>query len=326
MQRWQAERITHPLPAEEQQGVRRMAPDSDTTRQEANDLSELANTPTVTMHVTRPEQDAARPEAPPSRPPQPGPALLTGDEPELRRIREILVGPYLRDHERRLRAIERQAAEPSDSGAPASADTQAIAQMAAELERERAERQLLARGLQMAVDEHQALRAELARERQMREELADRHARAISELAKTLDQERAAHARLHALHAAELDARLERERQAQAEAMEARLHQEQQAHAQTLDTRLERERQAHAEDLRSLQSAHEAQIASLQQLVADAQSALVAMQAERQYLAGLLAELGLHLVRHAASPAAEAERTGKSLLGSIVRRDRPAAN
>ncbi len=43
---------------------------------------------------------------------------------------------------------------------------------------------------------------------------------------------------------------------------------------------------------------------ALQELVAEAERALTTMQAERQYLAGLLAELGLHLVRHAASPAA----------------------
>jgi hypothetical protein len=325
MQRRQEARITHPLATEERLGDRFAAGARVTTDHETNDLSELANTSPVTMRVVRPGsgQETARPKAPP-RAPQPGPAQLTSDDAELRRIREILVGPYLRDHERRLRAIERQSA--AGQGEPAQTQGDAVAQLAAELERERADRQALARELRMVGDGRQTMRAELARERQTREEVADRHALAISELAKTLDHERAAHARMHALHAAELDVRLEHERQAHAEAIETRLRRERMAQAEALDAQLEQERLAHAEELRRLRDAHEAQIGALRQLVADAEGALVAMQAERQYLAGLLAELGLHLVHHAASPAAvEAERATVALQGSS-RKDRVLGN
>jgi hypothetical protein len=321
MQRWQGARITHPLAAEEPLGERGSLGTERSATRETNDLSELANTPTVTMRATRPEHDAPR--AARAHLTQTGAVPLSHDDPELRRIREILVGPYLRDHERRLRAIERQEAtgqardQARDQETPAH--TQALAHLAAELERERTERLALERALRMVADEHQTLRAELARERQTREDLMERHGRAIAELAKVLDQERAAHARMHALHAAELDTRLERERQAQAEAtamslqreremyatgLDARLQHERERLAQDVEARLERERRLHAEELERLRGAHETQVGTLRQLVADAERALVAMQGERDYLAGLLAELGLHLLRHAASPAA----------------------
>src|SRR5260370_452793 len=56
----------------------------------------------------------------------------------------------------------------------------------------------------------------------------------------------------------------------------------------------------------------------------DAERAVVAMQAERQHLAGLLAELGLHLIRHAASPAAQAEQATEILSVRLSETD-PAA-
>jgi hypothetical protein len=274
MQRWQGERITPPL-----------------VGTEGRDLAELANTPTVSMRVVRPEQATTRP-TPPLRPAAAVQPPLRGDDPELVRIREILVGPHLRDHERRLRTVERQTAEAQAHEEAVSTQAQTLAQLTAGLERERAERQAQARALELARDEHEALRAEVARERRTREDLTDRHARAIAELARQLDQERDAHLRLHAHLATELDARLERERQ------------------------------AHAEEIRLLASAHAAQVETLGRLVADAERALVAMQAERQYLAGLLAELGLHLVRHAASPAAARADAATQALQDAARRER----
>ncbi|HEV7125926.1 MAG TPA: hypothetical protein VGN32_00610 [Ktedonobacterales bacterium] len=293
-----------------------------------------------------------------------GGAPLSSEELELERIREILVGPHLRDHERRLRSIERQTADTRASTAPAewraqieaaierarqtsAAQTQvlqqeyerlqalqaelaherqaremlaqhpptgqpsaefaplrdellrerqsreaqaqqserAIAQITARLDQEREEHEVHLRELQSLRAEQQAVRAELTREREGHDDLNARHVRSLAEVAARTDQRHEEHTGLHIRSTAELDARLERQRQ---------------AHAQQVD-QLEA---AHGERLRQVIDAHNAQVESLHQLVADAEQALMAMRAEREHLAGLLAELGMHLVRHAASPAA----------------------
>lgn len=306
MERWGRPRITNPLAAaqpnegELRQGIGLRG-------QAAADLSELADRPTVSMRAVRPEATAPQTSAA-GNGAAAGPAPVTPEEPEVARIREILVGPHLRDHERRLRVIERESAESARRPMPthwhaqldaaldqerrtreqhARDQAQTLAHLTAELARERDERETQRSALQAAHEGQQALRVELAQERQAREELAALHARALTELASRLEHEREAHVRVHAHHATELDARLERERQ------------------------------EHTEELRRVASAHTAHVESLQQLVGDAERALLAMQAERQHLAGLLAELGLHLVRHAASPAAHvAEQTSEQFFGA----------
>jgi hypothetical protein len=270
-----------------------------------------------------------------------GPLASADEDPELTRIREILVGPHLRDQQRRLSALEGQMAEARTigDGAPAEWRTQievalaqerrareehaqaqahtleqldaalerecemreeqaqsqvhSISQLMEALTREREERQAVQARLEESRRQQGALQAALEREREAREELADLHARALSELAQQQEHERDAHVRLHALHATELDARL--------------------AH----------EREMHAEEIRRVASAHATPSQALQSLVAEAERALVAMQQEREYLAGLLAELGLHLIRHAASPAAAtAEQTTRTLQGAVAETNR----
>jgi hypothetical protein len=236
------------------------------------------------------------------------------DDPELARIRELLVGPYLRDHERRLRGVERQAAElaarPSagEPGSGADAEWQAqvdaaltalrrsreeqdqahafaVAQLNAQLARERDEREDRRHALDLLATELRQLRVELERERLAREEQAAQHVRQLAEVAAQLEHQREAHVRLHAHQSTELDARLERERQ------------------------------LWSAELRQQRSAPVvADAGPLRELLAEAERALVAMRDERQYLAGLLAELGLHLVRHAGSPAARAETATQRLL------------
>ncbi|GAC1447996.1 MAG: hypothetical protein PVSMB4_04440 [Ktedonobacterales bacterium] len=312
MERWGGPRITNPLASVRPQ-EREFKQGAGMSGGEPPDLADLADRPTVSMRVVRPEPAAqtgtpAHTAATAAAAAAAGSAPLSPEEPEVARIREILVGPHLRDHERRLRLIERDSAESARRPMPAQwqaqldaaldqerrareqyaqAQAQTLAQLTAELAHTRAEREAHQRALQTAREEQQALRAELAHERQAREGLASRHVRALAEVASRLEHERDAHVRVHAHHATELDARLERERQ------------------------------AHAEELQRVAGAHTAHVESLRQLVEDAERALLAMQAERQHLAGLLAELGLHLVRHAASPAAHAaEQAREKFLGA----------
>jgi hypothetical protein len=160
----------------------------------------------------------------------------------------------------------------------------AVSQLNAQLARERAERADQQRTLELLGTEVRALRVELERERQAREEQVARHTQGIAALASQLDHDREAHVRLHAHQSTELDARFERERQAAAELLKTR--------SAPVETQ------------------------SLRELLIEAQRALVAMRDERQYLAGLLAELGLHLVRHAGSPAARADEAAQRFLGA----------
>lgn len=295
MQMWHTPRTTHPLGA---------AGASESIAPAHPATSAFAEAPTLRT-PTAPQPVAA----PPSRPEQ-------GD-PELARIRELLVGPYLRDHERRLRTVERQtaelAAQPAEAQA-SQADVEwraqveaafaalrrareeqdqahafAVAQLNAQLARERDERQDERqderRALELAGTELRQLRVDLERERQAREEQAALHARQVAELTAQLEHQREAHVRLHAHQSTELDARLERERQ------------------------------LWAAEVRQARAAQIGDAEPLRQMLAEAERALVAMQDERQYLAGLLAELGLHLVRHAGSPAARAEEATRRVLG-----------
>jgi hypothetical protein len=352
--RWPAARITHPLAAtqviENGHAEAESAP------------ADVADRPTESLPAIKRDQPEPRPAARPT-PPR---ALPDRDDPELVRIREILVGPHLRDHEQRLRAVEQMASRPQAgqdtatwresieqqiaaereaSEARDRTNALAVAQQAEQLERERTERaeHLHAlRGarteLEAVRQEHQALRAEMGRERQERQEFTDLHARAVAELARSHEQERDAHVRVHMRQSTELDARLERERQGHAaalqrvevehqerlRAMEAdftgRLAQIDHGHA---EQRQGQDDSGYADKLIQIESAYAARIDGLKQLIGEAERALDAMQAERQYLAGLLAELGLHLVRHAASPAAAwagetSDRLRDSLLESEI--------
>jgi hypothetical protein len=299
MQIWHRPRVTHPLDAPET---------SENTDPARSAPGTVADAPTVRIAA------AAQP-VPPMRGGETRPLRPGQDDPELARIRELLVGPYLRDHERRLRGVERQAAElatrPEAAEATHGGDPEwqaqveaalaamrrsreeqdqahafAVAQMNAQLARERDEREDERRALELVATEVRQLRTELERERQAREEQAAQHARQIAELAAQLDHQRESHVRLHALQSTEIDARLERERHLL------------------------------AAELRQSQSAPALDAEPLHQLLAEAERALVAMRDERQYLAGLLAELGLHLVRHAGSPAARADEATQRFLSA----------
>ena len=346
--RWPAARITHPLAATQ-------VIENDHAEAESAPV-DVADRPTESLPAIQRDQPEPRPAARPT-PPR---ALPDRDDPELVRIREILVGPHLRDHEQRLRAVEQMTSRPQ-AGQDAAAWRESIeqkiaaereareerdranalvlAQQAEQLERERTERaeHLHAlRGarteLEAVRQEHQALRAEMRRERQERQEFSDLHARAVAELARSHEQERDAHVRVHMRQSTELDARLERERQAHAAALQ-RVEVEHQERLRAMEAdftgRLAQIDHGHAEQpgqddsgyadkLIQIESAYAARIDGLKQLIGEAERALDAMQAERQYLAGLLAELGLHLVRHAASPAAAwAGETSDKLRDSL---------
>ncbi len=263
MQRREEQRVTQPLESAEllDVGAVNGAPGMQED-EESVTLAELAD-----------PQGADDPAATPAPAATSDPLALPSDDPELVRIREILVGPHLRDHERRLRLVEQRAAEPQ-------ALAQTLEQLSERLEREREERQ--------------ALRLELAHERQAREELASLHAQALSELAQRVDQER------EVIVLTQDDS------------------------GPTVEAGPERQRELHRQEHLRLEAAHAAQVEALRQLVVDAERALVAMQAERQHLAGLLAELGLHLIRHAASPAAQAEQATEILSVRLSETD-PAA-
>jgi IgA-specific serine endopeptidase len=293
MQMWHRPRVTHPLNAMQ-------AGDSSSPAHLAP--STIADAPT--MHAST---------SPAVRGGDMRPQRAGQDDQELSRIRELLVGPYLRDHERRLRGVERQTAElaarpdASSSAPEVGAEWQtdvevalaalqhsrqeqdqahafAIAQLNAQLARERDEREDERRTLELVGNELAQLRLELERERQARDEQAAQQARQIAEVVAQLDHQRDAHVRLHAHQSTELDARLERERQLL------------------------------AAELRQVRPAPLADAEPLRRLVAEAERALAAMRDERQYLAGLLAELGLHLVRHAGSPAARVDEATQRLV------------
>jgi hypothetical protein len=299
MQMWHRPRVTHPLDAPET---------SENTALARSAPGTVADAPTVRIAA------AAQP-VPPMRGGETRPLRSAQDDPELARIRELLVGPYLRDHEQRLRGVERQAAElaarPETAEATREGNSEwqaqveaalaalrrsraeqdqahafAVAQLNAQLARERDEREDERRALELVVTEVRQLRVEREQERQAREEQATQHARQIADLAAQLDHQRDSHVRLHAHQSTELDARLERERQ------------------------------LWAAELRQSQSAPAGDAEPLRQLLAEAERALVAMRDERQYLAGLLAELGLHLVRHAGSPAARADDATQRFLSA----------
>ncbi|HEY7984189.1 MAG TPA: hypothetical protein VID73_08475 [Ktedonobacterales bacterium] len=275
MVRWEGQRHTHPLPADQRlddgivYGARNAARDE-----------ELMNVAERSASQGGPASGypGAPADSQPGAAPANDPLALPSDDPELQRIREILVGPHLRDHERRVRQLERRAGEPHPQ---VRAQAETIEQLRGELEREREGRQ--------------HLRQEVQRERQAREELANLHARALSEMAQRLESAPVG-ATYSGMAPAELEARLERERA---------LHQHE-------HTRIE--------------TALNAEVATLRALVADAERALVAMQAERQHLAGLLAELGLHLIRHAASPAAAQGAQATEQLSAGVPRLGPGRN
>ena len=294
MQMWHTPRVTHPLDTADP--IQHTAPRSPAA-------GSVADAPTV--HV---------PSVPSARGADARPTRQTNADPKLAGIRELLVGPYLRDHERRLRGVERQAAELAArpaSGVPVrehsrewreqveaalgslqrareehdQAHAFAVAQLNTQVMRERDERADEQRAMNLLASELRQLRLEMERERQEREDQVQRHAQSIAAIAAQLDHEREAHVRLHAHQSTELDARLERERQ-------------------HLAAELQQSRSAPVETQ------------ALRDLLAEAQRALVAMRDERQYLAGLLAELGLHLVRHAGSPAARADESTQRFLGA----------
>jgi hypothetical protein len=265
MVRWEGQRLTHPLPADQrlEEGATSGAPSG--ARDEESKATAEEGAPSQGPAGTAPGTPA---ESTPGAAPAHDPLALPSDDPELLRIREILVGPHLRDYERRVRQLERRAGEPQSQ---LRAQKETIEQLRAELEHEREARQ--------------QLRQDLQRERQSREELANLHARALAEMAQRLEN---------------------------APALEPGLP------AVELEARLAREREYHHGEHTRIEHAHSAEVAALRSLVADAERALVAMQAERQHLAGLLAELGLHLIRHAASPAsAQAAHATEQLGGSV---------
>jgi hypothetical protein len=343
MYRWQGQRITTPLATSRKISGEVILPGGEIATTQGHvyagiggDVG-LGEATTVSMRAVRPPG--------PSHPAASRSETLAGlaDQPELTRVREILVGPHLREHERRLAALERSAdtgheppaewrsefhaavqRERREREEQAGAHSRATARLAMalereraaradheerartlgemitrvtmELEREREARQALALELDVMRHQHRALRETLETERHTREEQATQHARAVDELAHRYDQEREAHVRLHAHQATELDARLARERE------------------------------AHAVELRRVESAHAARVGSLHGLVGDAEQALVKMREERQYLAGLLAELGLHLIRHASSPTAgDADRAAQDFLARASSMGQPRA-
>jgi hypothetical protein len=270
MIRWEGQRLTHPLSDNQRldegivYGARNAARDEE--------LMAVAESSAPNSGPTN-TYPSALADSTPSAVPANDPLALPSDDPELQRIREILVGPHLRDHERRVRQLERRAGEPHPQ---LRAQAETIDQLRGELEREREARQ--------------QLRQEVQRERQAREEMANLHARALAELAQRLESAPAGGVSHPGMAAADLEARLGQERD---------LHQDE-------HTRI--------------QMALSAEVATLRGLVADAEHALVAMQAERQHLAGLLAELGLHLIRHAASPAAaQAAEATEQLSAGVPR-------
>jgi hypothetical protein len=331
MYRWQGQRITTPLATSRKFSGEVILPGGELATTQGHTYAgiggdaALGEATTVSMRAVRPAS-SAHPAAQRSE-------TLVGlaDQPELARVREILVGPHLREHERRLSALERSAdttheppewrsefhaailRERRDREEQAGAHSRATARLAmslereraaraaheerartlgemitrvtTELEREREARQALALELDVLRRQHRALRETLENERHAREEQATQHARAVDELAHRYDQEREAHVRLHAHQATELDARLSRERE------------------------------AHTAELRRVEGAHAARVGALHGLVGDAEQALLKMREERQYLAGLLAELGLHLIRHASSPTSDdADRAAQDFL------------
>jgi hypothetical protein len=273
MVRWEGQRLTHPLPADQRldegivngaRGLGSMARDEEL---KAVAESSVPNTGPTGAHPGAPADSA------PGAAPANDPLALPSDDPELQRIREILVGPHLRDYDRRVRQLERRTSEPHPQ---LRVQAETIDQLRGELEREREAR------LQ--------LRQEVQRERQAREELANLHARALAELAQRVESAPVAGVTPSGVAAADLE------------------------------TRLGQERDAHRQEHARIESALSAEVATLRGLVADAERALVAMQAERQHLAGLLAELGLHLIRHAASPAsAQAAQATEQLSAGMPR-------
>jgi hypothetical protein len=271
MVRWEGPRQTHPLAAEQRldEGIVNGAHDEELMAMAENSAPKPG--PASTYPDTPGESTPG--ESTPGAAPAGDPLALPSDDPELLRIREILVGPHLRDHERRMRQLERQAAEPHPQ---LRAQAETIEQLRTELEREREARQ--------------QLRQELQRERQAREELANLHARALSEMAQRLEGAPAGTLQPGVLAMAAPD----------------------------LEARLARERDEHQREHARSETAQRAEVAALRGLVEDAERALVAMQAERQHLAGLLAELGLHLIRHAASPAsAQAAQATEQLSAGL---------
>jgi hypothetical protein len=267
MVRWEGQRLTHPLPADQRLDEGATSGARNGARDEESKAMAEHSAPNQGPTGTDPGAPA---DSTPGAAPANDPLALPSDDPELLRIREILVGPHLRDHERRVRQLERRAGEPQTH---LRAQAETIGQLRVELEREREARQ--------------QLRQDLQRERQAREELANLHARALAEMAQRLESAPAV---------------------AAGEGMAAT----------DLEALLARERQHHRGEHTRIEHAHSAEVAALRGLVADAERALVAMQAERQHLAGLLAELGLHLIRHAASPAsAQAAQATEQLSGGV---------
>lgn len=189
MVRWREDRATRPLSAWLPDGER----GERTVASQGGDEVDISQTPTMALPVVRPGQVVAH-MAPVTQPIQleGGAAAPAGDDEELERIREILVGPQLREHDRRLREMERRhgelvartmtapAAELPDEWQARVRSTEA--EVARQGETHEAQRAVWARALDELRTELQVTRAELTRERQTREDLARTHALALAQL------------------------------------------------------------------------------------------------------------------------------------------------
>lgn len=198
MERWRDDRATRPLSAwlpDGERGERAMA-------SQGGDELDISQTRTMSLPAVRPGQGAAH-MAPVTRPIQleSGAAPATDDE-ELERIREILVGAQLREHDRRLREMERRHGEllartmtrPATPEMPAEWQARVRsteAELARQSQTHEAQRAVWARALDELRTELQVTRAELTRERQSREELARSHALTLTQLSDRVERARA---------------------------------------------------------------------------------------------------------------------------------------